>query len=80
MGMGRRGQARIMIKINEHEILSASSLEYFVRRQCQASPWFMLMPDAGNKSVQMSKTAYLEIKQPKELLCFGGPLCASKQA
>lgn len=60
-------------KINEHEILSGSSLEYFVQRQCPASPWFMLMPDAGNKSVPMSKTAYLEIKQAKEVLCFGGP-------
>lgn len=29
--------------------------------------------DAGNKSVLMSKTAHLEIKQPKEVLCFGGP-------
>lgn len=40
----------------------------------------MLMPDAGNKSVPMSKTAYLEIKQPKEVLCFGGLPSTSKQA
>lgn len=40
----------------------------------------MLMPYASNKSVPMSKTAYLEIKQPKEVLSFGGPSSTSKQA
>lgn len=40
----------------------------------------MLMPDAGNKSVLMSKTAYLETKQPQAVLCIGGPPSISKQA
>lgn len=46
-------------QINEHEILSGRSLEYFVQRQYLTSPWFMLMPDAANKSAPVRKAAYL---------------------
>lgn len=34
---------------------------------------------ANNKSVPVSKTAYLEIKQAKEVLYFGGLRLTSKQ-
>ncbi len=40
----------------------------------------MLMPDVGNKSAVMSKTAYLEIKEAEDVLCSGGPTPTSKQA
>lgn len=54
-------------QINEHEILSGRSLEYFVQRRYLTSPWFMLMPDAANKAAPL----IVEIRQIKELLCFG---------